>query len=89
VDEDVDAICLSMHVGAHIASTRRVIAELELLGAADIPVICGGIIPDADERVLRELGAREVVPPMVSLAEAVTVVSRQCELHRAYGAVGK
>jgi methylmalonyl-CoA mutase, C-terminal domain len=88
VDEDVDALCLSMHVGAHVASTRRVIAELERLGAADIPVICGGIIPEADEQVLRDLGAREVVPPMISLAEAVAVIFKQCESHRAHGVIG-
>lgn len=45
ISEDVDAIGLSILSGAHVALTRRV---LELLGDADIPVLVGGIIPEAE-----------------------------------------
>jgi methylmalonyl-CoA mutase C-terminal domain/subunit len=60
VDEDVDAVGLSILSGAHLGLTRKVLAELELRGAADIPVIVGGTIPLADVRLLHEAGAAAV-----------------------------
>jgi methylmalonyl-CoA mutase C-terminal domain/subunit len=60
VDEDVDAVGLSILSGAHLGLTRKVLAELESRGAADIPVIVGGTIPLGDVRLLREAGASAV-----------------------------
>jgi len=60
IQEDVDAIGLSILSGAHLGLTRKVLAELESRGAADIPVIVGGTIPVGDVRLLREAGAAAV-----------------------------
>ncbi|MEI2820923.1 MAG: cobalamin B12-binding domain-containing protein [Marmoricola sp.] len=75
ISEDVDAIGLSILSGAHVALTRRV---LELLGDADIPVLVGGIIPEADAAELREMGVAGIYTPGTALAEIVAEVERAC-----------
>jgi methylmalonyl-CoA mutase, C-terminal domain len=73
IDEDVDAIGLSVLSGAHVSLTHKLLTELEREGV-DIPVIVGGTIPEADAGRLRELGVAAVFPtstPLRGLAEAV------------------
>jgi len=60
IQEDVDAIGLSVLSGAHLALTRKVIEKLREQGAADIPLLVGGLIPEADKTALREMGVAEV-----------------------------
>ena len=82
VDEDVDVICLSMHVGAHVAATRRVMQELANCGGLDIPVVCGGVIPMRDYPKLLEFGVTRIVQPRASLACAVEVIREICSAGR-------
>ena len=73
IQEDVDAIGLSVLSGAHVGLTRKVLAELEREGA-DIPVVVGGTVPERDVAALRELGVAEVFPtstPLEGLAERI------------------
>ncbi|MEE6263308.1 cobalamin B12-binding domain-containing protein [Plantactinospora sonchi] len=63
IQEDADAIGLSVLSGAHMTLFRRV---LELLGerdAADLVVFGGGIIPDADIPELERLGVARIFTP--------------------------
>jgi methylmalonyl-CoA mutase C-terminal domain/subunit len=60
VQEDVDLIGLSILSGAHLALTRKVIESLEAQGAQDIPILVGGLIPEADKSALQEMGVVEV-----------------------------
>ncbi len=62
VDEDVDAIGLSMLSGAHMTLAPLVVEEVRNQGA-DIPVVVGGIVPDADIVTLKELGVAAVLTP--------------------------
>lgn len=62
VDEDVDAIGLSMLSGAHMTLAPLVVEEVRNRGA-DIPVVVGGIVPDADIVTLKELGVAAVLTP--------------------------
>ena len=55
VDEDVDAIGLSMLSGAHLTLAPRVVEKVRDRGA-DIPVIVGGIIPEPDVPLLTTQG---------------------------------
>ncbi len=57
VDEDVDAIGLSMLSGAHMTLAPLVVEKVRERGA-DIPVVVGGIVPDADVAKLLEAGRR-------------------------------
>lgn len=62
VDEDVDAIGLSMLSGAHMTLAPLVVAEVRKRGV-DIPVIVGGIVPDHDLAELYAAGVAAVFTP--------------------------
>jgi methylmalonyl-CoA mutase C-terminal domain/subunit len=63
LQEDVDAIGLSILSGAHMVLVPRVIALLEAQGQTDVPVLVGGIIPDQDIPALQEIGVASVFGP--------------------------
>src|SRR4051794_9878617 len=63
VEEDVHVIGLSILSGSHMEAVPTVLAGLREAGAGDIPVIVGGIIPDADAAALREQGVARVFTP--------------------------
>src|ERR1700729_2088787 len=60
IQEDADAVGLSLLSGAHLTLVPRVVAELEEAGRGDVLVIVGGIIPQADIPVLKEHGVAQV-----------------------------
>lgn len=60
IQEDVDVIGLSILSGAHLALTQKVLEKLEAQGGGDIPILVGGLIPEADKPTLREMGVAEV-----------------------------
>jgi len=63
LQEDVQAVGLSIHSGAHMTLFPRVVALLQERGAQDIVVFGGGIIPRADILELKELGVAEIFTP--------------------------
>ncbi len=63
IQEDVDAIGLSILSGAHMTLFPKVIALLKAQGAEDILVFGGGIIPDEDREALLAQGVAEVFVP--------------------------
>jgi len=63
IQEDVDAIGLSVHSGAHLTIFRKVMAILDAEGAAHILVTGGGIIPDKDMAKLTEMGVGQLFRP--------------------------
>ncbi len=71
IQEDVDAIGLSILSGAHMALFPRILELLRQRGGEDIVVFAGGVIPDDDVPVLKEMGIREVFTPGTSLAQIV------------------
>lgn len=73
VDEDVDAIGLSMLSGAHMTLAPLVVAKVRERGA-DIPVVVGGIVPDADVELLRTAGIAGVLTPGASSDQVVAVI---------------
>lgn len=83
VDEDADVIGLSMLSGAHMTLAPAVVAKVRERGA-DIPVVVGGIVPDADVAELRELGVAGVLTPGAS-AEAVVQAVRDAATRRGSG----
>ena len=68
VQEDADAVGLSLLSGAHMTLFPRVIEELKERGADDVLLFGGGIIPDADIATLKELGVAEIFTPGASMA---------------------
>jgi methylmalonyl-CoA mutase, C-terminal domain len=62
VDEDVDAIGLSMLSGAHMTLAPLVVEEIRKRGS-DIPVILGGIVPNHDIEALKAAGISTILTP--------------------------
>jgi methylmalonyl-CoA mutase, C-terminal domain len=71
VQEDVDAVGLSVLSGAHMTLFPEVIRLLKERGAGDIAVFGGGIIPDEDATKLKALGVREIFTPGASTEDIV------------------
>jgi len=67
LQEDADAVGLSLLSGAHNTLFPRVVEELAARDLADILVFGGGIIPDGDARALKEQGLAEIFQPGSSL----------------------
>jgi (2R)-ethylmalonyl-CoA mutase len=63
VDEGVHVIGLSILSGSHRELIPDVLAALRDAGGADIPVVAGGIIPEADAEALRAAGVAAVFTP--------------------------
>jgi methylmalonyl-CoA mutase C-terminal domain/subunit len=71
VQEDVDAVGLSIMSGAHNTLFPAVIEALAKRGAQDISVFGGGIIPEDDVERLRAAGVKKVFKPGTPLDEIV------------------
>jgi isobutyryl-CoA mutase small subunit len=63
VQEDADAVGLSIHSGAHMTLFPRVVQLLRERGADDVVVFGGGIIPKEDIGPLKEAGIEEIFTP--------------------------
>ena len=74
VQEDADAIGLSVLSGAHNYLFKRVIELLEENGANDIAVFGGGIIPPEDVAGLKAIGVKELFTPGTSTQDIVRFV---------------
>jgi methylmalonyl-CoA mutase C-terminal domain/subunit len=73
--EDADAIGLSMHNAGHLTLGPAMLAALDEAGL-DVPLIIGGIVPDADLALLEAAGVAAVLGPGASAEEVVTIVRR-------------
>lgn len=82
IDEDVDAIGISLLSGAHMTLCADLMRCLDQRGA-EIPVVVGGIIPKADRPRLEKLGIRRVFGPGDPLEAAVAVFREILETDQA------
>ena len=73
VDEDVDAIGLSMLSGAHMTLAPLVVDEVRKLGS-EIPVVVGGIVPNQDVEPLKDAGIAAVITPGASAEQVVETI---------------
>ncbi len=74
VQEDVNAIGLSIHSGAHMTLFQDVLKLLKKNKAAAIAVFGGGIVPDEDIPALKKMGVKEIFRPGASLEEIIRFV---------------
>ncbi len=63
IQEDVDAIGVSILSGAHLTLLPRVVELLKEANAADILVFGGGVIPEEDRQLLLKQGIAEIIVP--------------------------
>ncbi len=71
VQEDADAVGLSVLSGAHMTLFPEVMRLLKEKGGGDVALFGGGIIPDEDAAKLRSMGVREIFTPGASTGDIV------------------
>ena len=76
LQEDVDAVGLSLLSGAHRALVPRVIELLAANGQGDIGIFLGGIIPDEDISKLKEIGVTGVYGPGTATNDIVEDIQK-------------
>jgi len=81
VQEDVDAIGMSIMSGAHMTLFPAVIDLLRKQKATDIHIFGGGIIPDEDIPRLKELGVSEIFTPGSSTQDIVRWIRQNIRPH--------
>ncbi len=74
IQEDADAIGLSVLSGAHNYLFKRVLELLKEKGAGDVAVFGGGIIPPEDIAALKAVGVRELFTPGTSTQDIIRFV---------------
>ena len=80
IQEDADAVGLSLHSGAHMTLFPRVVALLRERGAEDIVVFGGGIVPADDITALEAEGVEKIFTPGASTGEIVEWLRNRLEV---------
>ena len=86
VQEDADAVGLSVLSGAHMTLFPRILELLRECGASDIVVFGGGIIGESDIAELERLGVAKIFTPGASTVDIVAWVNQVLGPRRAAGA---
>jgi methylmalonyl-CoA mutase, C-terminal domain len=76
VQEDVQVVGLSILSGAHIPLVKKVIEKLKQAGCEDVVVLVGGVIPESDKPVLKEMGVAEVFTSGTHINQVVDAIKR-------------
>ncbi len=82
IQEDVDAILMSILSGAHMALFPKVMELLKKDGVDDILVAAGGILPDEDLPAIKEMGIKGCFGPGTSTEEIIEFVRSNVQADR-------
>ena len=82
LQEDVDAIGVSILSGAHMTVFPKIMTLMKEKGLNDVLLTGGGIIPDADMKKLNELGVGMLFPPGTDTKTIVDYIKGFVEEHR-------
>jgi methylmalonyl-CoA mutase C-terminal domain/subunit len=82
LQEDVDAIGISILSGAHMTVFPKVMSLMKEKGMNDVLLTGGGIIPDSDMKKLNELGVAKLFPPGTDTHTIVDYISDWVKTHR-------
>jgi methylmalonyl-CoA mutase C-terminal domain/subunit len=77
IQEDADAVGLSILSGAHMTLVPRVVEGLHCQGADDVLVLVGGTIPDDEAKALKKGGVAEVFTPGATTGKIVEFLRAQ------------
>ncbi|QUV83694.1 cobalamin B12-binding domain-containing protein [Chloracidobacterium aggregatum] len=77
VQEDVDAIGVSILSGAHMTLFPRILELMREQGIADIPLFGGGIIPDEDIPKLKAAGVDEIFTPGATMDAIIAYIQKR------------
>ena len=76
LQEDVDAVGLSILSGAHMTLVPRVLELMKANGQGEMCVFVGGIVPEEDARELEKLGVKAVYGPGTSTTQVIEDLTR-------------
>ena len=82
LQEDVDAIGISILSGAHMTVFPKVIEIMKQKQLTDVLLTGGGIIPDADRQKLKEIGVGELFAPGTAMVTIVEYIKNWVFKHR-------
>jgi methylmalonyl-CoA mutase C-terminal domain/subunit len=82
LQEDVDAVGVSILSGAHMTVFPRIISLMKEKGMNDVLLTGGGIIPEDDRKVLNDLGVGELFPPGTTSEMIVNYIQEYVRKHR-------
>ena len=82
IQEDVDAIGVSILSGAHMTLFPAILDELKLKNSLDILLFGGGIIPDDDKLTLEKMGVAKIFTPGAPTEEAIQFLRTTIESRR-------
>ena len=85
LQEDADAVGLSVLSGAHMTLFPRVIDELRKRGLEHVLVFGGGIVPEPDIAALKDAGVAEIFTPGASMASITDWLTEALEGTRSHG----
>jgi methylmalonyl-CoA mutase, C-terminal domain len=77
LQEDVDAVGLSILSGAHMALVPRILELMRENEIGDVPVFIGGIIPNDDIPVLQEMGVAGIYGPGTSTEDIIRSIQEK------------
>jgi methylmalonyl-CoA mutase C-terminal domain/subunit len=83
LQEDVDAIGISLLSGAHMTVFPRVLGLMKEKGLPDVLLFGGGIIPEQDIQTLKSMGVGEIFTPGASTLDVVAYLRKWAVQHRA------
>jgi methylmalonyl-CoA mutase C-terminal domain/subunit len=89
IQEDVDAILMSILSGAHMAIFPKVMELLREQGADDVLVVAGGILPDEDIPAIESLGIQGNFGPGTSTEEIIAFVRTHIHPSRLEGTAAR
>lgn len=82
LQEDVDAIGISILSGAHMTVFPRIIKLMKEKEMNDVLLTGGGIIPEDDMKQLKEMGVGELFPPGTATSDIVKYINEWVAAHR-------
>jgi methylmalonyl-CoA mutase C-terminal domain/subunit len=84
LQEDVDAIGISILSGAHMTVFPKVIQLLKEKGMTDVLLTGGGIIPEDDMKLLNEMGVGKLFAPGTATSDIASYISDWTTKHRTF-----
>ncbi|MFM7672602.1 MAG: cobalamin B12-binding domain-containing protein [Bacteroidota bacterium] len=84
LQEDVDAIGISILSGAHMTVFPKIIGLMKEKGLNDVLLTGGGIIPESDMNALHELGVGHLFAPGSPMQEIVTYIQHWVKENRSF-----
>lgn len=84
LQEDVDAIGISILSGAHNTVFPKVIALMKAKGLDDVLLTGGGIIPEEDMKTLNEMGVGKLFPPGTTTSDIALYIKDWVKINRSF-----